>query len=150
MKRIFTLFLIATSVSTLAVDTSRAVSIAQLLSVPEKFDGATVMLLGYLHLDVDGSKLFLHEADYVNGLESNGIAVRPSKEMMELKSALNHKYVLLVGSFHRPSRNPFGFDSGTLNHVTRAELWSSPEEPRIKIEERLRKSLNGTQPSKPQ
>ena len=118
---------------------AKSISLAQLLSTPEKFDGSKVMLLGYLHIDLDGSELFFHETDFLNDLETNSIGVHPSSEMMGIVSKLNHKYVLLEGVFHYTHQDVLSFRSGMIDQISRVEVWSSPDNPREMGHEKLRK-----------
>src|SRR5947208_9935806 len=47
------------------------VSMLQLISTPEKFDGKLVSVIGYLRFELHGNLLFVHREDEENGILSN-------------------------------------------------------------------------------
>lgn len=77
------------------------VSLAALLSVPERFDGKRIITAGYLQGTHTGSLLMLHEADAKHGLLENSIGVQVSNEDGVARIYKREKnYVHVKGVFH--------------------------------------------------
>ena len=75
------------------------VSMVQLLSTPEKFDGKLVRVFGFLRLEFEGDALYFHREDDVQGLTRNGIWVDRTDAMERDANKLNSHYVLIEGVF---------------------------------------------------
>jgi hypothetical protein len=119
------------------------VSLIQLISSPEKYDGKRVNVVGYLSFDgVDGDGLYLHKEDCDNGIGANGFLVDRTKEMLREREKLYDNYVLIVGVFRRERLPYYDYSPGRITNIERCELWSEPGHP---IAEKL-KALRGHQP----
>lgn len=99
------------------------VSMIQLISTPERYQGKLVRLVAYLHLEFEGNGLYLHREDYVNGLTKNGIWIDIAGTAARSDEKLQDHYVIAEGSFDGSSRGHFGMYAGTLKNVRRLQPW---------------------------
>jgi hypothetical protein len=100
------------------------VSILQLIATPKTFDGKTVRVVGFLHLEFEGNELYLHKVDYDNSIYFNGIWVDLNRDEMKAKMSLDLKYVLVTGIFDATKRGHNGLSSGTISKIQNIEIWS--------------------------
>ncbi len=103
-----------------------SVTMVELIASPEKFEGKSVRVIGYLHLEFEGTVLYLHKEDYDHALLGNGIWV----DIRDLKSKLSDNYVLLEGTFTAKKHGHLGMWRGELQDVRRSLIWSTREHPR--------------------
>jgi len=92
------------------------VSIIQLLSSPEKYNNRFVRVYGFLSLDFEREKLFLHREDYENWLEANSINI--GKVLMGVREKMENmekNYVFLEGRFYYKE----GDSKGTIWDISR-------------------------------
>src|SRR5262249_1884257 len=73
------------------------VSMLQLITTPEKYDGRVIRVLGFLWLELEGNALYVHREDYENRLLFNRIGLTPPSEDY---SALRGQYVIVEGGFN--------------------------------------------------
>ena len=99
------------------------VTLVQLIANPEKFDGKSIRVIGFLRLEFEGNELYLHREDYENAILGDGIWVDVTPEMTKQKETLNMHYVLLEGTFSAGDRGHMGMSSGSIKAIRRAELW---------------------------
>jgi len=95
-----------------------AVSIIQLISKPEAYDGKRVSITGFVRFEFEGNSIYLHEEDYRNGLYKNGMWLS-----MEERKELNNRYALIEGSFNAGNKGHLGLWSGSIENVSRAIPW---------------------------
>lgn len=101
------------------------VSLIQLISNPDRYDGKVVRLEGFLRLEFEGNALYLHQEDDDRMLTKNAIWVDANAGMMQRRNDLNQKYVLLEGTFDAKDHGHMGLFSGSLHKVKRADVWLS-------------------------
>jgi hypothetical protein len=101
------------------------VSIIQLISNPEKFDGRYVRIIGFVRLEFEGDAIYLHHDDYKYGIYSNGLWLNITKGCCgkDLKSA-DRKYVLVEGTFDIKNKGHMGLWSGSIKNIKRFQVWS--------------------------
>ncbi len=75
------------------------VSLVQLIANPELWDGRYIRVMGFLNLEFEGNRLYLHRDDWKYALNRNGIGVLSSVEMNNKWKSLNRKHVLIEGVF---------------------------------------------------
>jgi hypothetical protein len=102
------------------------VSILQLLANPQEYDRKLVCVVGYLSLG-EQRVLYLHHEDAYVGDAANAISIRPTQRMLWRRHELNHKYVVVVGTF-RAGRagSPVWFMVGGIRGIKRCSVWSPP------------------------
>ena len=111
------------------------ISLVQLLASPQKFDGNTVMVQGFLRFYQQPKHglnvfLYLHEEDAKNLLVSNGVLVIPSKQMLRDEEKLDRTYVHMTARF--AGVRAVGEESpsaGVLKDVQDCTVWSDPHRP---------------------
>ena len=101
------------------------VTMVQLISNPERFDGKVVRVIGFLRLEFEGDVLYLHREDYENAILGDGIWVDATPEITKQTKTLNMHYVLLIGTFSSRDRGHMDMWSGTITKISRADLWQS-------------------------
>jgi len=86
------------------------VSLINLISTPDKYDGRQVLASGYLSVnDALGVVLYCHKEDYDFGLLKNSIKVLLSPDEKVLLNDFDKSYVMILGEFK-------GIGEGTYNH----------------------------------
>jgi hypothetical protein len=106
------------------------VSLIQLISDPDRFDGKPVIVVGFLVFGSEGDGLFLHQSDFEHGIDANAVAIQRTSEMNANRELLDGKYVLVQGVFQATDRGPLFPKSGIVGKVVRCEMWSDPKHPR--------------------
>jgi hypothetical protein len=101
------------------------ISLIQLISKPDRYDGKVVRLEGFLRLEFEGNALYLHQEDDDHMLTKNAIWVDASADMIKRRNDLNKKYVLLEGTFDAKDHGHMGLFSGSLHKVKRADVFAS-------------------------
>ena len=101
------------------------VSLIQLISSPDKFDGKLVRVEGFLRLEFEGEALYLHQEDDEQMLTKNAIWIDASPDMMKKRDSVNKKYVLLEGTFDAKNHGHMALFSGSLHAITRADAMPS-------------------------
>jgi hypothetical protein len=105
-------------------DGATDVSIIQLISNPEKFDGKYVRLIGFVRVAFEGDAIYLHEDDYKYGLTKNGLWLNLTKDIYEKEGQkFDRKYVLVEGTFSAKNRGHMGLFSGGIDNIKRFEVW---------------------------
>lgn len=123
-----------------SADEQHYVSLVQLITTPERFNGKKVVVTGFLELRHEESLLYLHEEDNAHGILENAIGVSTNRQIRNDKEILNLKYVRIVGYFRASDRQKSPFHSGTIGNIENCRLWSDPAHPmRERIKEMLGK-----------
>jgi hypothetical protein len=130
-------FLLAVSCATDGQSNQPArVSLVQLIANPEKYDGQLVSAVGFLTMGEEGTGLWLHETDFLNGIDADAISVDRTKEMYSDKEHLNLNYMLIEGIFRNEKKLAAYPQTGRITKVQRCDLWSQPNNPRAKRQTR--------------
>src|SRR5712672_531016 len=101
------------------------ISLIQLISNPDKYDGKVVRLEGFLRIEFEGNALYLHQEDDDHMLTKNAIWVDVNPDIMKRRTTLNKKYVFLEGTFDAKNHEHMGLFSGSLHKVKRADVFAS-------------------------
>ncbi len=123
------LFVFLVSCGSLGAAQPDDVSLLRLIAMPQQFDGKFVRVIGFLRLEFEGTVLYLHEEDYKHGLFKNAVWVNYPFNTPAAK-AIDKKYVIMEGIFDAKNHGHMGLSSGELHTITRADLWSDPQNPR--------------------
>lgn len=111
-------------------DQPTQVSILQLIASPAKEDGRVVSLIGFLQIDSEGARLYLHREDFDNGILSDSLAVDQTKEMLADSEKLDMRYVWIVAEFKAGDPEHRYGAVGELTNIQRCQVWSDPDNPR--------------------
>ncbi|HZX25967.1 MAG TPA: hypothetical protein VFF16_02775 [Telluria sp.] len=99
-------------------------SMIELVVNPEKFDGKTVRIIGYLNLEFEGNVLYPHKEDFVNAILGNGVWVDIDTTPLPKKaSCRSRRYAILEGIFSSKNHGHMGAWSGSLERISRCDLW---------------------------
>ncbi len=108
------------------------ISMVQLLANPEKFNGATVVVVGFLILREgeavdfrEGRRdaLYLGRADAKDGLTTNSVLVEVTPQMLHASKELNGDYVIIKGTYNAKEHGYLGLYSGAITRIEAAALW---------------------------
>ena len=128
--------LLLAAASAFGQDRPRPVSLIQLLSTPEKFDGKIVTVTGFLamspHPEFFGQQpiLYVHQVDAENVLVANSVLVVASEQMRRDREKLDGMYVTLTGLFRAiRADSQDSYASGTIANVRACTPWSDPKHP---------------------
>jgi len=99
----------------------KAISLIALLANPELHHEKTILVNGFLKLEHEGNCLYLHKEDYEQGLSKNAILVEVTGDIEEELTALDLRYVMLVGIFDAHNKGHFDSCSGAIKNISRAE-----------------------------
>ena len=114
------------------------VSLIQLIANPQAYDGKTVRIIGFLHLEFEGNVIYLHNEDFRYGIEKNGLWIDIPKGMsQEQMKAVNDHYVICTARFVSNMHGHMGMNSGEVADVSRLQVWPAyrgapPRPPRPK------------------
>lgn len=104
--------------STVVSSREYTVSIIQLISNPEKYHNKRVQVKGYLNLEFEGNAIYLHKDDFKNGISKNALWLTFSDKLTTSQfKKLNHKYVLISGTFNMDHLGHMGLFSGTIESI---------------------------------
>jgi hypothetical protein len=106
----------------------------QLIATPEQFNGKLISVIGFLTMEHEGDRLFVHQEDAVHAILNNAIQVERTKQMFADREKLDLKYVKLIGTFQARDGQKIPFFSGAIV-VKSCDLWSDPAHP---ISQRIR------------
>lgn len=100
------------------------VSIIQLITNPQQFDGKLVRVIGFMHLEFEGDAVYLHREDFEYSMEKNSLAIELSDSQGRSWRKLNDHYVIVEGRFSATAQGHFGTRAGSLQDVIRLSNWS--------------------------
>lgn len=105
-----------------SIDTNKieSVSLINLITTPEKYNGRKVRVKGYLHLEFEDCVLYLHKEDYTYGMSKNAVWAG-IKSWAELRSSQKYSghYVLMEGIFNAKNTGYEGMNSGSIQNISR-------------------------------
>jgi hypothetical protein len=109
--------------STVAAEARDPVSLSMvaLLGNPQKYHGKFIRVIGFLSLDYECTALWLHKEDYAKGLHKNALWV--DLPFARKRDPRQGHYVLIEGVFNASEMGHRWLYSGTIQNITRAELW---------------------------
>jgi hypothetical protein len=99
------------------------VSMVQLIATPEKYDGKTIIVVGFLHLEREGNILYLNKTDYDHAITKNGLWIVRNSKINENIEKLNLHYVLISGTFDARNKGHMSLASGAIKDITGADTW---------------------------
>jgi hypothetical protein len=123
IARLIIAFFIATICRSVYAGDFQDVSVIQLISTPELFDGQSVRVIGFLHLEFEGDAVYVHRDDFDHLIEKNSVAVELSDAQARTWGKLNNHYVIIEGRFSSNAKGHLGARSGSLQNLTRLGDW---------------------------
>lgn len=98
------------------------ISMIQLIANPEKFDGKTVSVVGFLGIEPENERLYLTEEDHQRIFAHNGLWVDLPSLTGKEQEELDRHYVQIVGTFKQGGRFPYAAGGG-LTDIKRCWRW---------------------------
>jgi hypothetical protein len=100
------------------------VSLIQLIANPQAYDGKTIRIIGFVHLEFEGTVIYLHREDFRYGIAKNGLWLDIPKGMNQAQmKAINDHYVICTARFVANMHGHMGMNSGEVTSVSRLEVW---------------------------
>ena len=105
------------------------VSMVQLLSIPEKYDGKLVRVIGVGNLEFEGNYLSLSKEDHKYGA-GNSVWIELGEKAISYDEAkeYNGKYVIVEGFFDKDDRGHFDMFFGSIKNISSYQLWEKSDE----------------------
>jgi hypothetical protein len=94
-------------------------SLINLIATPREFDGKSVRVIGFAHLEFEGNAIYLHRDDDNAGALKNGLWIDVEKIPPAEQARLNGRYVLVEDTFSMDNKGHFGLWSGSIQKITR-------------------------------
>jgi hypothetical protein len=110
----------------------KSVSIINLISNPEKYDGKTIRAIGYISVGLEHCILYMHSSDSEYNIINNAIWINSDDDLKKL-GYKGDGYYLLEGVFNEGVSGHLGAYKGSLSKIQRIEQ-------RISRTEYMRKS----------
>jgi len=104
------------------------VSMIQLLSDPEKFNGKRIQVVGFVHLEFEGNAIYLNRDDFLYGIEKNALWLSIQDPISDFRE-LNDSYVLVEGTFNADEKGHVRMWSGSLEKITKLKRWAKVKTP---------------------
>ena len=98
------------------------VSLIQLIANPEKYDGEHFGIIGFLRLEFEGNRLYLHEEDYKNALRDNSVGLDVTRKQRQEFEDRNMHYVLVAGTFKAGKRGS-SQANGAMADIRSITIW---------------------------
>ncbi len=99
-------------------------SIVQILAHRDKYHGKKVRIEGYLHVEFEGTAIYLSKEDAEYGMTRNGFCVSFDKESVPYEGIVgpvqfDRKYVLIEGTFNKNNMGHMSSWQGAIQGVNR-------------------------------
>ncbi|WP_068773573.1 hypothetical protein [Paenibacillus sp. FJAT-26967] len=104
------------------------VSIINLISNPEKYDGELIRVVGVANIAFESNALYLSKEDYKNSITKNAVWLKLNYDQLNVTQKvldkLNGKYVLIEGILNMNNKGHFDKYSGSIEKIARLERWN--------------------------
>jgi hypothetical protein len=95
----------------------RPVSILQLIAQPELFQGVRVQVVGFVSIEREGTAVYLHKEDYLQGLTANAVWLDLERARVNLPQKSG--YTIVEGRFDRTQHGHMGMFAGGIDQIDR-------------------------------
>jgi hypothetical protein len=95
----------------------------QLLDDPEKFEGHTVRVVGFLRLEFERNALYLNRDDFNKSVMKHALLLDLTNGQLRSSSKLNNGHVIVEGVFSAKDIGHGGMWPGALKPVVRLHMW---------------------------
>jgi hypothetical protein len=110
-----------------AASNSIGVSLIELIANPEKYHGKLIRVIGVTQIEFEGNQIFTSKEHYEFSVLKNALKINPDIEVLGVKEdklkKYNGKYVLIEGIFNKDDTGHMGMNSGSIDKVSRFQLW---------------------------
>ncbi|MFC2042688.1 hypothetical protein ACFLUA_00860 [Chloroflexota bacterium] len=108
-----------------------SVSLMQLIVNPELYHGKLVRVIGVSRIEFEGDSIWFTKEHYEHRIYKNSLWIVPDYIALQATpqelEEFNGKYVLMEGIFNKNDHGHMGLNSGTLEKITRFQLWEKEE-----------------------
>jgi hypothetical protein len=96
------------------------VSLIQLISAPERFDGKFIRVVGYVRVEFEGNAIYFHQEDYAQFIPANGLWLDspPCFKGAKHDEPFTSGYALVVGTFIANRPHELSIWSGRISHIS--------------------------------
>ncbi|MFH1622347.1 MAG: hypothetical protein ABIA97_04420 [Candidatus Omnitrophota bacterium] len=98
-----------------------SISIIKLIANSDKYHGKFVRIFGYVELEFEGTAIYLSKEDADKHLSKNGLWLDLAEAVK--CSECRNKFCLIEGIFNSEHKGHFNQWSGSLEKITRFEVW---------------------------
>jgi hypothetical protein len=105
---------------------TRVVPMNELIAEPQRFDGQTIRVVGFLRLEFEKNGLFLMREDYNNTVTEHALWLDLKNAQLRSSSKLNHGHVIIEGRFALADKARGGKWGGALTPVSSLRMWRKP------------------------
>lgn len=118
------------------------VSIISLIANPERYNGKTIRVEGYISLEFEGSAIYLDRSHFENNLSINAIWLKLD-EWGKKQTYCHLAYCFVQGVFKADEKGHFSSFSGSIHTIYRMETVLTNEEyQRMILDEKNREKYN--------
>ena len=121
MRSFFIFVLLFISLGCHAANLTESVSIINLISTPEKYEGKTVRLVGVAKIEFEDNAIYLNQNDLKSLNYKNGIWLAVKKEQVSEFEKFSGKPVLVEGVFNSKRKGHLNLWSGSIDVILRIE-----------------------------
>jgi len=102
-----------------------SISLLQLIATPDAFDGKYVQVIGFVHLEQEGTAIYLHREDWEQMLTKNGLWLQANDGTSDgsKEAQVKDRYALIEGRFAAKKMGHMGLWSGSIEDITRMQPW---------------------------
>jgi hypothetical protein len=97
------------------------ISLINLIQHPDVYHDEKVRMVALATIAFEGKALYINKDDLENGVSKNAIWLEIPID--DTTKAFDRRYVIVEGTFNKNKLGHLGMYSGTLQTVTRIELW---------------------------
>ena len=106
---------------------AESVSLTQLIGNPTMYHGEIVRVIGASLIEFESNSIWLTREHYKFRIYDNALSIEPDYKALGVNANVlemyNGKYVLMEGIFNKDDRGHGSMFGGTLEKVTRFQLW---------------------------
>ncbi|MDD5669681.1 MAG: hypothetical protein PHE58_06610 [Candidatus Omnitrophica bacterium] len=101
----------------------RTVSLIQLISRPEKYNGKFIAVIGFVNLEFEGDAVYLSEEDYRHGIGKNAVRLLINEDIEKNAKKFDNKYCHIAGTFKDTSSLGNDVFSGMITDIKFFQFW---------------------------
>jgi hypothetical protein len=107
----------ATPTGSAQLSSDRPVSILQIIAQPELFHGARVQVVGFVSIEREGTALYLHKEDFLEGLTANAVWLDLERARVNLPQKSG--YTIVEGRFDPTQHGHMGMFAAGIDQIDR-------------------------------
>jgi starvation-inducible outer membrane lipoprotein len=101
----------------------RDLSMLALISNPQTYDKQRVRIKGFIHLEFEGNCIYLHEEDFTQHIEKNGLCLEfKNQGAVDSIFKFSDHYVTIEGVFDSHNLGYMSMNSGCIKQITSLDV----------------------------